>query len=91
MPACLRLVSIEIWDWRPAPFYPQISSLKFVDNLELTATFSVGWTDFTGFSCFACCSRRLKIKIFNAYGRVSTAVPSFAANKEDRNFGVEKG
>jgi len=25
--ACLRFVSIEIWDWRPAPFY---------DKLELT-------------------------------------------------------
>ena len=43
---------------RAEPFYfnkkfTQISNLKFVDNLELTATFSVGWKDFTGLFRFA--------------------------------------
>jgi hypothetical protein len=70
--------------------YPNFKK-KFVDNLELTVTFSVGWADLTGFSCFAYCSRQLKITIFNVLGRHLTIMPSLAANKEGRTFGDEKG
>ena len=76
---CVR----EIWDGPQGPFY--------VDKLELTATFSVGWRFFGGLFRFACCGQWLKIIIINAYGRVSATVPSFAASCEGRTFGDEKG
>jgi hypothetical protein len=78
----------EIWDWRPAPFYTQISNLKFVDKLELTVNCR---RFFGGLFRFACCGRRLKNYI-DKFPRVpGLSVPSLAANKEGRTFGDEKG